>query len=308
MRLVTFDDGGGSRAGVLVSPYGSVVDLGLTLAGDDRGAFSDVRSLLAGGADLQAVDRAATALAERGDGVDVATVRLGPPVSDPDKILCIGLNYRDHAAEAGMEVPAEPTVFAKFRNSLIGATEQVVVPAAVTQLDYEGELAVVVGKRASEVSERDALSVLAGAMVFNDLTARDLQLATSQWTMGKAIDTFAPCGPALVTLDEVGDLTSLRLTTTVNGQTVQDDSIGSMVFPVETLVARLSRVMTLEPGDIIATGTPAGVGFKRTPPLFLWPGDQVEVSVSGLGTLSNQIVARRCTGAEVPAGTDGSVR
>ena len=184
-----------------------------------------------------------------------------------------------------------PIVFAKFRNSLAGPADDVFVPAvARAKLDYEVELAVVIGKRARDVAEGDALDHVAGAMPFNDLSARDLQMITTQWTLGKAIDGFAPCGPALVTLDEVGPLPELRLTTDVNGTRYQDGRADQLIFDVPYLVSFLSRTMTLEPGDIIATGTPAGVGFGVNPPQFLKDGDLVEIGISGLGTLRNRIV------------------
>jgi 2-keto-4-pentenoate hydratase/2-oxohepta-3-ene-1,7-dioic acid hydratase in catechol pathway len=219
------------------------------------------------------------------------SVRLLAPVPDPDKILCIGLNYRDHAEEAGMPAPVAPIVFAKFRNSLAGPVDPIVLPDASDAVDYEAELAVVIGRRCRNVEVTDALECVAGAMAFNDVSARDLQMQTSQWTMGKAIDTFAPCGPALVFMDEIDDLQALRVETRINGDTVQSGTTASMIFTVAEIIAFISSVMTLEPGDIIATGTPAGVGFSHKPPLLIAPDDLIEVEIETIGLLANPVVA-----------------
>ena len=217
-------------------------------------------------------------------------MRLLAPVPDPEKIICMGLNYRDHAEEAHQEIPEHPRWFGKFANSLIGDGETIVLPAAHPDfVDYEAELAVVIGRRCHAVSEADALQYVAGAMPLNDVSARDLQLQNPLWTSGKAIDTFAPCGPALVTLDEAGDLDDLAVRTRIDGEVVQDGSTKDMIFGVAETVAWLSRTMTLVPGDIIATGTPAGVGgFKG---VFLRDGQTVEVEVEGLGAVSNPVRA-----------------
>ncbi len=244
---------------------------------------------------LDALDAAGlAALGERaaqaGERVARAGVRLLAPVPDPEKIICMGLNYRDHAEEAHQEIPEHPRWFAKFANSLIGDGEAIVLPAAHPDfVDYEAELAVVIGRRCHVVSEADALAYVAGAMPLNDVSARDLQLQNPLWTSGKAIDTFAPCGPALVTLDEAGDLDDLAVRTRIDGEVVQDGSTKDMIFGVAETVAWLSRTMTLVPGDIIATGTPAGVGgFKG---IFLRDGQTVQVEVEGLGAVSNPVRA-----------------
>src|SRR5213082_201197 len=197
---------------------------------------------------------------------------MGPPVPDPDKIICLGVNYREHAAEAQQELPAVPMFFAKFRNSLIGPTSPILLPRASTQVDYEGELAVIIGQRCKEVAEQEALQYVAGYTIMNDVSARDVQMQTSQWTAGKAVDTFAPMGPGIVLASSIPNPQTLTLTTGVNGQVVQHDTTANMVFSVASTIAFLSSLMTLEPGDIIATGTPSGVGFKRTPPLFCMTG------------------------------------
>ena len=221
------------------------------------------------------------------------TLELGPPVPDPDKILCLGVNYREHAAEAQQELPAIPMFFAKFRNSLIGPSSPILLPRVSTQIDYEGELAVIIGSRCKEVSEQEALQYVAGYSIMNDVSARDIQLQTSQWTAGKALDTFGPMGPGMVLASDIPDPQTLMLTTRVNGQVVQHESTANMIFSVATSIAFLSSLMTLEPGDIIATGTPSGVGFKRTPPLFLQEGDVVEVEIERIGSIRNPVMRGR---------------
>ncbi len=283
MRLVTFDDGSGAQGGVLTGER--VVPLAALGA-----PATTVRGLLtaldAGG--LTTLGAQADGAAD--GGIAVSSVRLLPPVPDPEKIICMGLNYTDHAQEAHQDIPEHPRWFAKFANSLVGDGADVVLPAAHADfVDYEAELAVVIGRPASCVTEAEALAHVAGAMPLNDVSARDLQLQNPLWTSGKAIDTFAPCGPALVTLDEAGDLGDLTLRTRINGEVVQEGSTKDMIFDVAETVAWLSRTMTLVPGDIIATGTPAGVGgFKG---LFLRDGDTVAVEVEGLGAVTNPVRA-----------------
>jgi len=218
-------------------------------------------------------------------------VEIGPPVPDPDKIICLGLNYREHAAELQMGVARVPTFFAKFRNALCGPTSAIVLPRMSTQIDYEGELTVVVGRRCKDVPEHEALTCVAGYTIMNDVSARDLQMQTSQWTAGKALDSFAPTGPGIVPASDVPDPQTLQITTRVNGVTLQQGNTRDMIFPVSRTIAFLSSLMTLEPGDLIATGTPSGVGFKRQPPVFLKAGDIVEVEIERIGVIRNQVVA-----------------
>jgi 2-keto-4-pentenoate hydratase/2-oxohepta-3-ene-1,7-dioic acid hydratase in catechol pathway len=225
--------------------------------------------------------------------ISLDALELGPPVPDPDKILCLGVNYREHAAEAQQELPAVPMFFAKFRNSLIGPSSPILLPRVSTQIDYEGELAVIIGSRCKEVSEQEAFQYVAGYSIMNDVSARDIQLQTSQWTAGKALDTFGPMGPGMVLASDIPDPQTLMLTTRVNGQVVQHESTANMIFSVATSIAFLSSLMTLEPGDIIATGTPSGVGFKRTPPLFLQEGDVVEVEIERIGSIRNPVMRGR---------------
>jgi acylpyruvate hydrolase len=267
MRLVTYDAGNGPAAGVL---------LGEEIAP----AGPSVRALLAAGGEVHPA----------GERIPREGVQLLAPVPDPQKIVCMGLNYRDHAEESGAEIPAHPLWFAKFANSLLGDGNPIILPAAhADYVDYEAELAVVIGRPAHRVSAQQALQHVAGAMPFNDVSARDLQLQNQLWTSGKAIDTFAPCGPALVLMDEIDDLQALALRTRVNDQVVQEGSTANMIFGVAETIAWLSRTMTLLPGDIIATGTPAGVGGPKG--LFLRDGDTVSVEVDGLGAVTNPVRA-----------------
>jgi 2-keto-4-pentenoate hydratase/2-oxohepta-3-ene-1,7-dioic acid hydratase in catechol pathway len=290
MRLVSYAQDGALRAGVLVQETVVDTERAARHAGLPDGDWRSNRFVVAQ-PESEREGLAAAAGELRADGMPVSELRLGPPVPDPDKILCMGLNYSDHAAEGGMELPEVPLFFAKFRNSLIGPTDDIVLPPGDHTVDYEVELAVVIGRRCRGVDAEAALACIAGAMVLNDVSARDLQMQVSQWTMGKAIDTFAPCGPALVLRDEIEDLQSLSIRTRVNGQTLQDANTSLMVFTATEAVAFLSSVMTLEPGDIVATGTPAGVGQSRTPPVWLRDGDVVECEVEGLGTLRNPVRA-----------------
>lgn len=219
-------------------------------------------------------------------------VRYGPPVSHPGKILCIGLNYREHALEDRDRgaVPEQPILFSKFPdNTLIGAGDPIRLSPLSAQVDYEAELAVVIGATARDIPEDHALSVVAGYMNFNDVSARDLQFSTSQWLWGKSQDTFAPCGPFLVTADEVPDPQDLEVRLLLNGQEMQHGWTRDMIFSVAYLIAYISRGITLRPGDIIATGTPSGVGHFRTPPVYLKPGDRVAVEITGLGRLENPV-------------------
>lgn len=297
MRIVSLAGEGAFRPGFQIG--GEVVaaaDVASVASWDDAApdVLASGRRLIGLGLPrLRELERAAIAATEvlrsRRALVPLDEVRLGPPVPDPQKIVCLGLNYRDHAEEAGLEPPKAPMFFAKFANSLIGPHDTIVPPRTTEQVDYEAELAVVVGERGRDIPEDRALSHVAGAMAFNDVSARDLQLANGLWTGGKAIDTFAPCGPTLVSLDEVGELHALSLRTRVNGEVVQEGSTASMIFDVAATISFLSNIMTLEPGDIIATGTPAGVGMSRTPKLFLQGGDVVEVELEGVGTLRNPV-------------------
>jgi len=213
------------------------------------------------------------------------------PIERPGKIVCIGLNYRDHAVEQGVPLPERPLLFAKWPNALIGPGEPIVIPEVATQVDYEAELGVVIGARVRNVSIENALEAVRGYVCVNDVSARDLQFSDGQWTRGKSPDTFCPVGPALVPAADVPDPQALAIRCTVNGQTLQDSSTSNMVFGVADLIAFVTQAITLEPGDLIATGTPAGVGAFRKPPVWLQAGDEVTIEIEGIGELTNPVRA-----------------
>jgi 2-keto-4-pentenoate hydratase/2-oxohepta-3-ene-1,7-dioic acid hydratase in catechol pathway len=213
------------------------------------------------------------------------------PIERPGKIICVGLNYRDHAEEQGTALPEAPLLFAKWQNALIGPGEPIVIPPIVTKCDFEAELGVVIGDRVRDVSVENALEAVAGYICVNDVSARDLQFADGQWTRGKSPDTFCPVGPTLVPRDEVPDPQALTIRAILNGEIVQDSNTSNMVFGVAEVIAYVTRTITLEPGDLIATGTPAGVGAFRKPPLFMGPGDEITIEIEVLGSLTNPVVA-----------------
>jgi len=308
MRLVTYESNtrstpslaGGSvdrkwRAGIIVDD--KVVDS--TVAAIAANTIVDIdwisnRHIIQLTPDQQSqLEQAARAIAASNpaspDVFLIEKILLGPPIPDPDKIICLGLNYRSHAEEAGFSIPAVPILFAKYRNALTGPSSAINLPSTSEQIDYEAELAVIIGKRCKNISALQSQEYVAGYMAFNDISARDLQFRTGQWLSGKTLDTFAPCGPALV-INEIRDPQSLNISTRVNSQTLQQSNTGNMIFSVAETVSYISQLMTLEPGDIIATGTPEGVGFKRNPPIFLRQGDVVEVEVEGIGILQNPVI------------------
>jgi 2-keto-4-pentenoate hydratase/2-oxohepta-3-ene-1,7-dioic acid hydratase in catechol pathway len=278
MRLVTYQSDRGPRAGLIAGEH--VVDAWDALDGEG----ASVRELLQRGrlGDLAAA-------ADGADGTALADATLLPPVPDPEKILCIGLNYRAHAEETKQAIPEVPTVFSKFRNALAAPGATVALPKASEKVDYEAEVCVVIGKRLKEVNSDEALAGVAGYTLMNDLSARDLQLATTQWISGKTFDGAAPCGPAVVTPDEAGAHDAIEFSLKLNGEEMQRSSTSDLIFRVPELVAHLSTLMTLEPGDLISTGTPSGVGIARKPSVWLKPGDEVEISSSQLGLLRTRI-------------------
>jgi 2-keto-4-pentenoate hydratase/2-oxohepta-3-ene-1,7-dioic acid hydratase in catechol pathway len=302
MRIATYEDGGEWRAAIAAAGRYVDAERAAAAAGlpepqklqstkELLGLSSEQRAQLLAAAEEQAGD----------DGMDRSALRLGPPVPDADKVICVGLNYREHAAEAEMAVPEFPVLFGKYRNALIGDE----APLALTDIseawDYEAELAVVIGRRAKAVAEADALDHVGGYMPLNDISIRDVQLRISQWMTGKMIDDSAPCGPELVLTDEVPDPQALTLRLRLNGEVLQESSTAEMIFPVARLIAYISTYVTLEPGDIIATGTPAGVGFKRDPVVRLEPGDLIETEIEELGVLRTPCVG----GAGAPSTSDG---
>jgi 2-keto-4-pentenoate hydratase/2-oxohepta-3-ene-1,7-dioic acid hydratase in catechol pathway len=213
------------------------------------------------------------------------------PIDRPGKIVCVGLNYRDHAEEQGVELPKAPLLFAKWPNALIGPGEPIVIPPVVTKADYEAELAVVIGSRVKAVSKENALEAVRGYICANDVSARDLQFGDGQWTRGKSPDTFCPVGPELVPAAEVADPHNLRIRAIVNGEVLQDSTTANLIFGVDEVISHVSQTATLEPGDLILTGTPAGVGVFRDPQRLLQPGDEVTIEIEGIGSLTNPVVA-----------------
>ena len=283
MRLATISTSSGDR--VVAVRDGKYIDLTRT----DPQIPPSLKELLARDGGL-AQARAAT---ERGWAAgSFVTGKLRAPIQSPGKVICIGLNYRDHAAESGMEPPPEPVVFSKFSQSVIGPEEQVRLPAVCTQVDYEAELVVVIGRRGKRIPRDKALQYVAGYMNGNDVSSRDWQIHKpgKQWLLGKTPDTFAPTGPWLVTADEVADSKNLAIALRLNGQTMQDSNTRELIFGVDELIAYVSQLVMLEAGDLIFTGTPPGVGMARKPPVYLKPGDVCEVEVAGLGVLRNPVV------------------
>ena len=290
MLIVSYRIRGAWRAGITDGSY--LVDVAM-LNPSSRAVSLTVRDLLEAGpaAVDQALDHARRSIRNASEQrMPLEAVELGPPIPNPDKIICLGLNYSEHAKEFNVDIPAVPTIFAKFRNALCGPSSPIILPRVSAQIDYEGELAVVIGRPCKDISERDALTCVAGYTIINDVSARDLQMQTSQWTAGKTLDTFAPMGPGIVPAADIPDPQDLEITTRVNGVTLQRGNTGEMIFPVSRSIAFLSSLMTLEPGDLIATGTPSGVGFRRNPPLFLKAGDVVEVEIRGIGVIRNPVV------------------
>ena len=280
MRLVTFRTGNTvPQLGVLSGDH--VVSL--------APAYTDMTSLLSAGETGMAYARQA-----EGSGTQtnylLRDVTLLAPVLHPGKIIAVGLNYRDHAIETKQEIPTSPIIFAKFTSSINGPDAPVVLPGDDPQPDYEAELAVVIGRKAKAVPEADALQCVAGYMPLNDVSARRWQFADKQWVRGKSCDTFCPTGPWLTTHDAVADPHALAIKMRLNGDVVQNSNTSNLIFRIPALIAFISAAITLEPGDIIATGTPDGVGVFRKPPLFLKPGDVMEVDIEGLGVLRNHVV------------------
>ena len=276
MRILTYRKGGSDRAGVQTGD--GILDAAELLGEDSIG----VRELLAGN---RVGDMAGAAGSAAVSPLPEGAVELRPPVPDPDKIVCIGLNYRSHAEEAGVEPPEVPTIFAKFRNALAAAGAEVSLPAASAKVDYEAEVAFVVGRRCKDLTEEQAGDAIAGYMLLNDLSARDLQFATPQWMPGKVFDSSAPCGPALVTADEAGAHDAISFQLELNGERMQEAVTSDLIFSPPQLLSHLSSWMTMEPGDIVSTGTPSGVGSVRDPRVWLQPGDEIVISSPTLGEL-----------------------
>lgn len=282
MKFVTFQRGPASQPGVVAG--GEVIDLG-------PAGFPDLLSVIEGGAEARARAEAWVAAAPAGARFDIGSVKLLAPLPRPPKLICVGLNYADHARESNLEIPKVPTIFAKFPTAVIGPGADIVLPKASAKPDYEAEFAFVIGRGGRHIPAGRWREHVFGYTILNDVSARDYQMATSQWMMGKTFDTFAPMGPWIVSADEIADPHTLDIKLTLSGEVMQSSNTRNLIFGVGELTAFLSSVFTLEPGDVVSTGTPAGVGFARKPPRYLRPGDDVVVEIQGLGQLRNPVVA-----------------
>ena len=282
MQFLTLQREGWDEPGVLYD--GRVT--GLKGAG-----FDDLLSVISGGAD--ALDRVSRWLYSqpRSEPLDLAATRLRAPIPKPPKFICIGLNYRDHAAESKMAIPDMPTVFAKFANTVTGHLHPIVLPKNSAKPDYEAEFAVVIGKGGRHIPQDRWREHVFGYTIVNDVSARDVQFATSQWSMSKSFPTFCPLGPAIVTADEIPDPHQLAISLTIDGEVMQSSNTRELIFKIPELIEHLSSITPLLPGDIVSTGTPYGVGLGRTPKRWLKPGESVTVTIEGLGSLTNPVVA-----------------
>jgi acylpyruvate hydrolase len=319
MKLVTYESGKQMRLGVVEGDY--VVDVYAALGMFAKGRVTNprtqgaVRAIRTGGPPPEdmigllgrgekyrkALGVITSSLAEsfaskkssRGILTPLKSARLRAPIARPGKITCLGLNYADHAREQGIEPPELPIYFLKSVNTICGPGDPIVLPPNSTQVDYEAEFAVVMGKRGTRIPEEKAYDYIAGYTILHDVSARDMQFGDKQWYRGKSCDTFAPTGPWIVTADEIPDPHNLRISLTLNGKTMQDSNTSNLIFKVPYLVSYLSQSLTWEVGDLISTGTPPGVGVFRKPPVFLQPGDTASVEIEKIGTLTNRVVASR---------------
>ncbi len=287
MRYVTYEKNGEPRLGALSGD--EIVDIQTAMPG----APADMRTLIAADADIQ--DKVAKAVGEgKGDRMSLADAHLLPPVTDPGKIICLGLNYADHAKEGGHEIPEYPALFLRTKSSLIGPNDPMILPKCSEQLDWEAELVIVIGKRCRHVPKNDAADVIYGYTVFNDGSIREYQRKSAQWTAGKNFDGTGSLGPCIVTADELPERASgLSIQTRLNGTIMQNSNTEQMIFDAFRTVEILSEIMTLEPGDLIAMGTPSGVGHARRPQVWMKDGDRVEVEIENIGLLSNPIKAEQ---------------
>jgi 2-keto-4-pentenoate hydratase/2-oxohepta-3-ene-1,7-dioic acid hydratase in catechol pathway len=313
MKLVTYETAKQSRLGVVEGEF--VVDVAAAYSLIAKGRIADAKiaaaakvlrklgrppddmlELLALGEGFRralgviTAGAAAAGKGRKGLLTPLRSAKLRAPIARPNKIVCLGLNYADHAREQGTEPPAAPIYFLKSHNTICGPGDPIRLPPNSTRVDYEAEFAVVIGKRGHRIPETEALKFVAGYTVLDDVSARDMQFGDKQWYRGKSCDTFAPTGPWIVTADEIPDPHNLRISLTLNGETMQDSNTGNLIFRVPFLISYLSQSVTWEVGDLISTGTPPGVGVFRKPPVFLKPGDTVSVSVEGIGTLTNPVV------------------
>ncbi len=288
MKFVTFQ--GANAGGKAVRTEAGVV-AGDRVVGLAAAGFPDMLAVLASGPEGRAKIDSFVQNPPVESIFPPNSVKLLAPVPRPPKLICVGLNYRDHAAETRAEIPKVPTIFAKFSNVVIGPGEPIVLPKVTHKPDYEAEFMFVIGTGGRNIAAEDWQRHVFGYTVFNDVSARDLQTATSQWMMGKTPDTFGPMGPYLVSADEIADPHALDISLRIGGETLQHSNTRELIFKIPDLIAFLSSVVTLEPGDVVATGTPSGVGFVRKPPRYLQPGDEVIVTIEGIGELRNPVIA-----------------
>ncbi len=277
MKLVSFSAGGGVRPGVLSDSGEYVSTIGST-------GFGSVLEVIRGGWTGSEPDA-------KDEMYPVSEVRLHAPLLDPPRIFCIGLNYRDHAAESGMPIPNFPVVFFKLTPSITGPGDDIVLPAITAEPDYEAEFAFVIGRGGFEIKAADAMDHVYGYTIINDVSARDIQFSTSQWSLSKSLPTFCPMGPAIVTADEIADPHQLDIALDIDGEVLQSSNTRELIFKIPELIAYISSITPLLPGDVVSTGTPYGVGLGRTPKRWLKAGETVTISIQGLGRLSNPVVA-----------------
>lgn len=282
MRLIRFNHNGHIAAGLMKSEGDRILPI------DGLGYSSTLQFIQDGPHNWQ---KAANALNEAGNSttISLSAVTLLAPLNNPGKLLCVGLNYRDHAIESKMEIPSVPTVFCKFSNAIIGPDETVKVPAVTTKPDYEAELAFVIGVGGKNIPADKWQQHVFGYTILNDVSARDIQLATSQWILGKSLDTFAPLGPWIVSADEIPDPHALDIKLSIGGKVLQHSNTRELIFKIPALIAHISSIVPLAPGDIISTGTPAGVGMGHNPPRWMRDGETMTIDISGIGTLVNPI-------------------
>ncbi|MCO5067292.1 MAG: fumarylacetoacetate hydrolase family protein [Kiritimatiellae bacterium] len=284
MKLVRYGEPGRERPGLWLTDRGAPEIL------DVRGTAFDIADYDAHFFTHWGIERLRGLLLEKKQKrFPAAGVRLGPPVATPTNLICVGKNYADHATEFDSKIPAEPVLFAKSPSALIGAEDPIHIPPTFSEVDAEAELAIVIGAPSRNLSEANALEHIAGYTLINDVTERRAQREAGQWFRGKSFDTFAPIGPHLVTPDEIPDPQNLRIRSRVNGTPLQDGNTRNMLFPLARILAYISSTLTLQPGDIIATGTPSGVGFARTPPVLLRAGDTIEMEIESIGSLKNPV-------------------
>ncbi|MCO0598587.1 fumarylacetoacetate hydrolase family protein [Peribacillus butanolivorans] len=287
MKIASFSVKSDHHIGIVQD--GQIISL-TALGPDDFPAC--MKTFIERGSELR--KRAEQLIEQRGNDdakFSLSEVKFLPPIAQPEKIICVGLNYIDHCKETGMEPPASPVIFSKYANAIVGHNDVIEIPINSKEVDFEAELAIVIGKKAKNVSEEEANDYVFGYTIMNDISARDLQFQDGQWSRGKTADTFAPIGPVVVTHDEVGDPHELAISLELNGEMMQDSNTSNLIFTVPQIISFLSQSMTLKPGDLIATGTPPGVGMGRNPKVWLKNGDRMNVSIERIGTLSNHVKA-----------------